>query len=319
VPRIDRFAIDYLGCQDTRLNREIGRLALIAAVRRARQPGCKFDQIIVLEHPTQGTNKSSMVELLFGTENFSDQTILGLSAREQQEILGGVWGHEIAELSNLNKAGVEEVKAFASRKCDRARPAYGRVRSDKPRRCVLFATTNSDRYLRDDTGNRRFWPLRVGHIDLAAIKRDRDQLWGEAATVEAQGASIQLDSSLWEAAAHEQEKRREIDPWEDLLRDATPEAVADGEERASTGYMLATILGLPAERQTPANARRLAAAARKAGWEQPQGGKIYLPATTRCITLGKSEAVPAREARGWRRTISARVERIPQVQGELLS
>ena len=92
-------------------------------------------------------------------ENFSDQSIFGVRDREQQELLAGVWLYEIAELANIRKTEVEHIKAFASRTHDRARPAYGHFRVDQPRRCVLFATTNNDQYLKE--ADRRFWPVKT--------------------------------------------------------------------------------------------------------------------------------------------------------------
>ena len=213
--------IDYLGCEDTPLNRAMGRLMLLASVRRARVPGCKFDQICVLEG-LEGVNKSSVIRVLAGDENFSDQSVLNVSDREAQEQLEGVWLHESADLTGLKKAEVERVKAFASRQVDRARPAYGRVREDRQRRNTEWASTNDDAYLASQTGNRRFWPLPVGRIDVEALRRDRDQLWGEAATLEAKGASIVLDPALWPAAAEEQEKRRIRDTWEDVIENMPP-------------------------------------------------------------------------------------------------
>src|SRR5262249_47972978 len=180
TPRLETWLSTYLGAADTPLNREIGRLTLVAAVRRVRQPGCKFDQIPVLEGP-EGTNKSTAIEILAGQENFSDQTILGLDDRQQQENVRGVWLYEIADLAGTSKADVDKVKAFGSRLADRARPAYGRQRVEQPRRCIFFATTNDDTYLKSQTGNRRFWPVKTRQIDLAALRRDRDQLWAEAA------------------------------------------------------------------------------------------------------------------------------------------
>ena len=165
VNRIDEWLTTYLGANDTELNRAIGRIVLIAQVRRAREPGCKFDQIIVLESP-EGKDKSTALSILAGgPENFSDQTILGRGDRDQQELLRGVWLFEIADLSNIRKAEVEDVKAFASRTHDRARPAYGRFRVDLPRRGVIWATTNNSEYLKSQTGNRRFWPIE------AAVRR----------------------------------------------------------------------------------------------------------------------------------------------------
>ena len=126
IERIDEWLTTYLGAKNTELNRAIGRIALIAQVRRAKSPGCKFDQIIVLESPEGKDKSTALLTLAGGPENFSDQTILGQGDRDQQEALRGVWLYEIADLSNIRKAEVEDVKAFASRTHDRARPAYGR-------------------------------------------------------------------------------------------------------------------------------------------------------------------------------------------------
>ena len=113
----------------------------------------------------------------------------------------------------MKKADVEQVKAFASRKVDRARPAYGRFRVDRPRRTIFFATTNDNEYLKSETGNRRFWPVVTSRIDLAALAQDRDQLWAEAAACEARGDSIVLPERLWKAAGDEQENRLQGDEW----------------------------------------------------------------------------------------------------------
>jgi hypothetical protein len=215
-PRLDRWMVDYLGAGDTELNRAIGRLSLIAAVRRARQPGTKFDQIVVLEG-TEGRGKSTALEILAGRENFSDQKILGLSDKEQQEAMSGIWIYEIAELTGMRRAETDHVKAFASRTVDRARPAYGRFRVDRPRRAICFATTNDDEYLKSETGNRRFWPVVTGRIDLDGLRADRDQLWAEAAACEARGDSIGLPERLWEHAGAEQHARLESDSWAPLI------------------------------------------------------------------------------------------------------
>jgi Virulence-associated protein E/Primase C terminal 2 (PriCT-2) len=212
VPRLDSWLQRYMGAPDTDLNRTIGRLALVACVRRARAPGTKFDQVVVFES-IEGRGKSSAIEILAGKENFSDQHILGLRGQEQQEAMAGIWLYEIADLTGMKKAEVEHVKAFASRKVDRARPAYGRFRIDRERRTVFFATTNDDEYLKSQTGNRRFWPVTTGSIDLEGLRRDRDHLWAEAAAREGQGESIGLPARLWAAAGEEQNQRTENDEW----------------------------------------------------------------------------------------------------------
>jgi predicted P-loop ATPase len=147
-PRLGTWVINYLGAADTPLNRAMGKLALVAGVRRVRQPGCKFDHILTLEG-IEGTMKSTSIVILAGAENFSDQTILTASDKEQQELVRGVWLFEIADLAGMKRAEVEKIKAFATRTHDRARPAYGRRRVDAPRRCIrlhergrIFAITD---------------------------------------------------------------------------------------------------------------------------------------------------------------------------------
>jgi hypothetical protein len=259
----------YLGAADTAFNRAVGPLVLVAAVRRAREPGCKFDQITVLEGP-EGTLKSSAVRLLAG-EWFSDQTLLGLGDREHQEALAGVWLYEIADLAGHTRAEVERMKAFASRTHDRARPAYGRSRVDRPRRCVLFATTNNETYLKSQTGNRRFWPIKCGRIDLEALKRDRDQLWAEAGTIEEQGIPLVLDRALWADAGALQSERLDYDPWDDKLAELETRAMVtiEGEEwRVASRDVLDYVLG--ADRQNDVSAKRLVYTMRRLGWQGPK-------------------------------------------------
>ena len=284
--RIDTWVTDYMGVEDTPLHLAIGRLMLMGSVRRARLPGCKFDPICVLEGE-EGLNKSTAIKILAGEENFSDQSVLSVSEREAQEQLEGIWLHESADLTGLKKAEVERVKAFASRQYDRARPAYGRVREDRPRRCTQWATTNDDVYLASQTGNRRFWPLPVGRIDVDALRRDRDQLWGEAATLEAAGLSIVLDPKLWPVAHEEQEKRRIADTWEDVIENmpvsvtegpyGTKEVPiihqSEGKELVSSADVLVHVLKVPTGQQHPEHGKRLARVMKRCGW---QSGRVSI-------------------------------------------
>jgi hypothetical protein len=212
-PRLDSWLSAYLGVVSNEYVQAVGRLSLLAAVRRVRHPGTKFDQIIVLEGK-QGAGKSEAIRILAGPDNFSDQKILDVDERKQQELTEGVWLYEIAELTGLKRADIDHVKAFVSRTSDRARPAYGRYVVNQPRQTVFFGSINPGQaYLQDDTGNRRFWPVTVGRIDLAGLARDRDQLWAEANQLEAQGMSHMLPERLWKVAAEEQDKRTEGDEW----------------------------------------------------------------------------------------------------------
>jgi hypothetical protein len=216
--RLDRMAVDYLNCEDTPLNAQYIRKTMIAAVARARIPGIKFDQITVLESG-EGFSKSTAWRVLAGDENFSDESIIGKNSREVQEQLAEIWVRENADLAGMKKAEVETVKAYASRATDIARPAYGRFVTKQKRHSIEVGTTNADQYLQSQTGNRRFWSLRVlKAIDIDKLSRDRLQLWGEAAHYQSQGESLMLDEALWGTASVEQEARRINDLWEDLLR-----------------------------------------------------------------------------------------------------
>ena len=281
TPRLRGWLTRYLGAEPTPLNEAFGSLVLAAACRRVRQPGTKFDEIMVLVGP-EGQGKSTAIEILAGTENFSDQEILTLDERRQQEALQGVWLYEIGELNGIGRADVDKVKSFASRRVDRCRPAYGRTRMDRPRRCVLLATVNHDTFLKGETGNRRFWPVETGQLDLPALARDRDQLWGEAATVEAAGGSIRLPETLWGAARDVQDSRREHDPWEDALsgiagrtesKDKNPyrnPQTQAPEARVTTQEIVESWLRLPADRWTPVTAKRVAFIMRRLGWDGPR-------------------------------------------------
>ena len=159
-PRIDTWLIDYASAKDTDYVRSVSAITLIAAVRRPRHPGVKFDTIPVLEGP-QGSGKSTLIKVLASDEFFSDQDILALDHKAQMEALEGVWLHELCELAGMRHTDVNKIKAFASRAVDKGRPAYARYSESRPRRGIFIGTTNDDEYLKDETGNRRFWPIRT--------------------------------------------------------------------------------------------------------------------------------------------------------------
>jgi hypothetical protein len=228
VPRLDRMAVDYFNCADTEVNRACVRKTMIAAVARARTPGCKFDTILVMESK-EGWNKSSAWAVLAGEGNFSDERVMGQASREVQEDLAG-----------MGKAEVEAVKAFASRQVDRARPAYGKVLVEQPRHSIEIGTTNARRYLISATGNRRFWPVEIlAPIDLARLRAARLQLWGEAAHYQSRGEVLTLEERLWGVIGEVQEDRRVRHPWEELL--ATIVAVVDDSPTSGSGTIGAVI------------------------------------------------------------------------------
>ena len=275
VDRLDAWVVAYLGAADTPLNRMIGKLTLVAAVRRARQPGCKFDHMTVLEGP-EGKMKSTAILVLAGEENFSDQTILAVGDREQQELVAGVWFYEIPELAGMRKAEIEKTKAFVTRTHDRARGAYRRHRTDAPRTCIFVGTTNEDTYLKSQTGNRRFWPLTITAIDIDALRRDRDQLFAEAATAEAAGMPLVLPEELWGDVKVEQEGRLEPDPWDDKLANVSgalyPGKGGDSTEEWIKAQELLDILDIKSDRATTDTYKRLKRVMQRLGWKD---GKHY--------------------------------------------
>ena len=199
VPRIETWVCRYLGAEDTAFNRSVGALWLISAVARIFRPGVKADHMLVLEGP-QGARKSTALKILAGEDWFTDE-LPDLGSKDAAMHMQGVWIIEIAELDAIGKAEVSRIKAFLTRTTDRFRPPYGRYTIEVPRQCVFAGTVNPDTYLRDETGNRRFWPVRCGTIDIDALARDRDQLWAEAVARFRAGAIWWMDTPELIAAA----------------------------------------------------------------------------------------------------------------------
>ena len=254
----------YGGAAATDYTRAVGALMLVAAVHRVRQPGCKLDEMLVLESE-QGTNKSSALKVLAVEDSwFTDDMPLNADGKGVIERLTGRWiVSECAELRGMRRGDIEHVKAFLSRQTDRARLSYDRLNTEVPRQSVFFGTTNSSKYLRDTTGARRFWPVRVTVFDLKALKRDRDQLWAEAAHREAAGESIRLDPALYGTAAVMQGERSVEDPFFEQLADMLG---------GMTGKLLNAdaweIIGVPMGQRTQEHNARLGEAMRELGWQR---------------------------------------------------
>jgi len=217
TPRIDNWLIKYAGAADTELNRAFGRIVLIAAVRRVRQPGAKFDELLTLIGD-QGAGKSTLIAVLAVREQwFTDDLRLDADSKEVLEVTAGKWFVEYGELTGLRKADRDKVKSKLSRRAEKARKAFERFAPDVPRQWIAIGTTNDRKFLNDHTGNRRYWPAEVGNIDLDALHADVHQLWAEAAVREAAGDSIRLDPSLYDDVRKLQEERLEEPPMlEDL-------------------------------------------------------------------------------------------------------
>ena len=262
TPRLSKWLTAYAGAEDTPLTRQFARKVLIAAVRRVRKPGVKFDTALVLESP-QGTGKSSLIRTLAGPDWFTDTVPIGAETKVVIEQTAGAWLVEMAELSGIRRSEVEAVKAMLSRQTDRARLSYGRHAVDVPRQFILIGSVNPGTYLRDMTGNRRFWPVCVGTIDLKAAARDRDQLWAEAAHHEASGEALELPCKLWAAAGEEQEARLIADPWQEILA-----PLLEGKKGCVLTSTLWAKLKVESDRQDGNLGQRLAAIMTKLGFKR---------------------------------------------------
>ena len=205
--RLDRLVVDYIGAEDTRLNRAMTRKHFTAAVARVMRPGCKYDYCLILAG-AEGIGKSTLFGVM-GGDWFNDSltTTEGKSGMEQ---LRCGWIIELAELSSIRRADVEQVKNYITRRDDIYRAAYGTVVEKHPRQCVFCGTTNERYFLKGDTGNRRFWVIAVDpelrrHTDWqAALERDRDQLWAEAVEYYRRGERLYLPADL-EAEARQRQ------------------------------------------------------------------------------------------------------------------
>ena len=210
VKRLDTLWVDYLGAEDSEYVRTVTRKHLVAAVSRVMRPGCKFDNVIILCGP-QGIGKSTMLKKL-GKRWFSD-SITTVQGKEAFEQLHGAWIIEMGELYATRKAENEAVKQFLSKSEDIFRQAYGRRNKAFPRQCVFYGTTNDSLFLRDRTGNRRFWPVEVGQEvmvkDFADFESEVDQVWAEAYELYLSGETLYLDSRMEKEARKQQDAHSE--------------------------------------------------------------------------------------------------------------
>ena len=219
IERLDTLLIDYLGAEDTPYVRSVTRKTLAAAVARIYQPGVKFDSILVL-NGAQGIGKSMLFARLGGRWYSDSLSISDMKDKTAPEKLQGYWILELGELAGMKKVDVETVKSFISRTDDKYRQSYGVVVESHPRSCIIVGTTNSDGgFLRDITGNRRFWPVRViGQGKHQAWElTEVDQVWAEAIERYNDGEELFLKGSLAEEAITQQRDAMEGDDREGLV------------------------------------------------------------------------------------------------------
>ena len=228
--RIDTLLPDYLGAEDTPYTRAVMRKSLCAAVARAVVGGVKYDYMPIFAGP-QGIGKSTFLATL-GKEWFSD-SLTSFEGKEAAELIQGTWINEIGELTAMTRQETSAVKQFLSKTHDIYRAAYGRQTNKYPRRCVFFGTSNDNEFLKDSTGNRRFWPVDVGiHEAKKSIWEELpgevDQIWAEAYCLWMLGEPLYLSKEVEDLAKEQQEAHREAHEKEGLIREFLDRQIPSG-------------------------------------------------------------------------------------------
>jgi predicted P-loop ATPase len=263
VPRLDSWLATYLGAEATPYTRAIGRMFLVAMVARIFRPGVKVDYMLVLEG-SQGALKSTACSVLCGIW-FSD-AMPDVSSKDAQQHLRGKWLIEVSEMHAMGRADTALLKAFITRTTEQYRPSYGRLEVIEPRQCVFVGTTNRDTYLRDETGARRFWPVKCGTIYIDRLKADRDQLFAEAVY------RYRANEAWWpdkdferEHIQPQQASRYEADAWEDNI--STWLAIGKKTD-VTIGEVAAAALQIKRENLGRAEQNRIMAALERLGWRR---------------------------------------------------
>jgi predicted P-loop ATPase len=218
VPRLDTWIARYLGTKQSPYAAQVGRWWLMTMCRRVFEPGCRADYMPVLEGP-QGQEKSTALACLVGDKRWFSDQLPDIASKDASDHLVGRWLIEVAEMDRFNSTESAAMKAFVTRTTERYRRAYAKRTADEPRQCLFAGTVNHGSYFKDETGNRRYWPITVGSIDVAGLALVRDQLFAEA-----WHRTIELSEPYWPDPLFEelfitpeQDQRLEVDPWDHLV------------------------------------------------------------------------------------------------------
>jgi predicted P-loop ATPase len=262
TPRIAKLFPVYFGAVATDYASTISTMFMIGMVARILNPGCKADHMVVLEG-AQGTLKSTACRIL-GGDYFSDNLPDVSAGTDVSQHLRGKWLIEVSEMHAMGKAETTLLKAFITREVERYRPSFGRKEVIEPRQCIFIGTTNRATYLRDETGGRRFWPIKAGKIDVKALIRDRDQLFAEATH------GYRKDVPWWpdkdferEHIAPQQAARYEADVWEDNIAE-----YLKTNTKVTIGQVAKEALHIETPRIGRAEQNRIIAAMERLGWKR---------------------------------------------------
>lgn len=216
VARLDTWLRDYMnGVAPEPYLSLISRKTIVAMIKRIYEPGCAYHQVLIMEG-AQGVGKSSAARIL--SEPWFSDSHLNIGDKDGVMNMQGTWIYELGELSAMSRADTNQLKEFISRATDRIRLPYGRRVIHLPRQCIFIGTTNNDEYLKDRTGNRRFWPVKVGQCDFEGLTAVRDQLLAEAVVAYQLGEPLWLDNEgAAKQAVEEQSDRLEYDSLVNVL------------------------------------------------------------------------------------------------------
>jgi len=266
IERLSYWLSDFLGVPRSDYSVAVARAWMISLVARIMEAGCKVDAMLILEG-LQGILKSTLLRII-GGEWFTDE-LAEIGSKDASEQVRGRWLIELAELEQMSRAETTRIKAFISRSEDRFRVSYGRNVESFPRTCVFAGTTNADGgYFKDDTGNRRYWPVRccsdgdMKRIDVAGFAAVRDQLFAEAVVAYRAGEKWYLSEELERAAAEEQSLRVESDPWHEVVAEWCE---SEGDSLIKSSDILIECLHKKLDELTRQDDRRVGSILRKLG------------------------------------------------------
>lgn len=271
-PRVNQWTCTYLGTELSNYTSAIGRMFLIQMMARVYEPGCKADHMPILEGP-QGAMKSTACSILGGRWYSDHMPDIG-EGKDASQHLRGKWVIEVPEMSAMSKPDTARLKAFITRPTERYRPSYGRREVEEPRQCCFIGTTNKEAYLKDETGGRRFWPLKVNEIDINGLIEDRDQLFAEAFRYYQHGTPWWPEAEFEQKyIAPQQEARYDADAWEETIR-----SWLAGQDKVLIGDVARGPLGLETARIGRADQNRISAILERLGWRRmPKDSKGNIP------------------------------------------
>lgn len=273
VPRIDSWLTRYAGVEATGYSSAVGRMWLIAAVARVMLKRSICKTMLIFEGQ-QDAGKSTLLRNLCPNPEWFSDTPMDLGNKDQYQVLRGKWIVEIPELDGFRGKEATRIKSFVSSPVDNYRKSFGVKNEDVPRQCIFAGTTNEEHYFHDHTGNVRFWPVRVGKIDLAGVEQDRDQIWAEARDAYMDGALWHItDPATLREARAEQEEREEEDVWIAKLREWIDSPLGRSECSAgvTTSRVLECAVSVPTRDQDRASQSRIGVLMKKVGFQRAAG------------------------------------------------